>query len=135
MEIERANSALYTRKGDPTAFLTHAIRQVQDWKRWVNANREYVVSAVAQRLAADCEAGRLEPTMRAALRQALDYGFVARYVVLAGRRAKLRIADRCHMSQLNDDTQNIWVMTYDTLLEGLLDRIERGHMMSIIWSA
>src|SRR5580704_12514952 len=34
IEIERANEALFTKSGDPTSFLTHAIRQVQDWQRW-----------------------------------------------------------------------------------------------------
>jgi hypothetical protein len=36
IEIERANKKLFTKSGDPTSFLTHAVRQVQDWKAWIS---------------------------------------------------------------------------------------------------
>lgn len=41
VEIERADNTLFTNGGDPSSKLTHAIRQVQDWKLWIRDNRDY----------------------------------------------------------------------------------------------
>src|SRR6476659_3294833 len=42
IEIERSDYPLFTRAGNPTALLTHAIRQTQDWKKWATDNRTYL---------------------------------------------------------------------------------------------
>lgn len=41
VEIEPSTHALFSRKGDPTAALTHAVRQITDWRAWVNENIAY----------------------------------------------------------------------------------------------
>lgn len=41
VEIEASRHALFTRQGDPRSPLTHAVRQVTDWRDWVRANRAY----------------------------------------------------------------------------------------------
>lgn len=41
VELERPQARLFTAKGDPTAALTHAIRQVSDWRIWLSHNRDY----------------------------------------------------------------------------------------------
>jgi hypothetical protein len=42
VEIETPQSALYTRSGDPSARLTHAIQQVFNWKTWLTRHRGHV---------------------------------------------------------------------------------------------
>ena len=41
IEIERPDFPLFTRHGDPTAKLTHAQRQVEDWLDWISDNKDY----------------------------------------------------------------------------------------------
>ena len=38
IEIESPHSTPYTKHGDPSARLTHAVQQVQNWMVWLNAN-------------------------------------------------------------------------------------------------
>jgi hypothetical protein len=41
IEIERPQAPLFTAKGDPSAALTHALRQISDWRNWLSHNRDY----------------------------------------------------------------------------------------------
>lgn len=41
VEIEKPDLALFTRSGNPSAALTHAIQQVRDWQSWIHKNRDY----------------------------------------------------------------------------------------------
>lgn len=41
IEIERAGHKLFTKSGDQTKELTHAIGQVQKWHDWIDANKSY----------------------------------------------------------------------------------------------
>ena len=41
MELESPKVKMFTVKGDPTKELTHAIRQIQDWRSWLKSNRDY----------------------------------------------------------------------------------------------
>jgi hypothetical protein len=41
VELESPLARLFTRAGDPTKALTHAIRQIQDWRSWLNQNLDY----------------------------------------------------------------------------------------------
>ena len=41
VELESPRAKLFTRKGDPSAALTHAIRQMQDWRSWLADNLSY----------------------------------------------------------------------------------------------
>lgn len=41
VEIEPPSFRLFTAKGDPSKELTHALRQVRDWQRWLQVNRAY----------------------------------------------------------------------------------------------
>ncbi len=40
-EEVRAEFPLFTRQGDPTAKLTHSMRQVEDWLDWISDNKDY----------------------------------------------------------------------------------------------
>ena len=41
VELERPQAKLFTSKGDPSAALTHALRQISDWRIWLSHNRDY----------------------------------------------------------------------------------------------
>ncbi len=38
VELESPKHSLFTKKGDPRQALTHAIRQIQDWRNWLSQN-------------------------------------------------------------------------------------------------
>jgi len=42
IEIERPGQPLFTKSGNPSAKLTHAIQQVRDWHQWIHENLDYV---------------------------------------------------------------------------------------------
>lgn len=41
VEIESPKAPLFTKSGNPSRQLTHAIRQVQDWRTWIASNQAY----------------------------------------------------------------------------------------------
>ena len=41
VELERPQARIFTKKGDPSAALTHALRQVADWRIWLSRNLDY----------------------------------------------------------------------------------------------
>lgn len=41
VELESPTAKLFTKKGDPSAALTHAIRQISDWRAWLQKNQNY----------------------------------------------------------------------------------------------
>jgi hypothetical protein len=41
VEIEAPGEPLFNVKGDPSASLTHALRQVRDWQYWVHKNNDF----------------------------------------------------------------------------------------------
>jgi Domain of unknown function (DUF4263) len=41
VELERPQAKIFTAKGDPAAPLTHALRQINDWRNWLSRNLDY----------------------------------------------------------------------------------------------
>ena len=41
VELESPKAKMFTRKSDPTKELTHAISQIQRWRRWLQLNQNY----------------------------------------------------------------------------------------------
>lgn len=41
VELESPLASLFTKKGDPSARLTHGLRQITDWRTWLARNRDY----------------------------------------------------------------------------------------------
>ena len=41
VEIESPAAQVFTKKGDPSATLNHAIRQISDWRAWLKKNQNY----------------------------------------------------------------------------------------------
>lgn len=48
VELERPQAILFTKKGDPSAALTHALRQINDWREWLSRNRGYAAQSREQ---------------------------------------------------------------------------------------
>ena len=41
IEIEPPSKRMFTKSGDPSADLTHAVQQVRDWHSWIHDNADY----------------------------------------------------------------------------------------------
>jgi len=41
VELERPQVKMFTKSGDPSRFLTHALRQIADWRTWLTRNLGY----------------------------------------------------------------------------------------------
>lgn len=41
VELESPHARMFTKAGDPSSVLTHAIRQINDWREWIGTNRDY----------------------------------------------------------------------------------------------
>ena len=124
VEIERAGERLYTRNDDPTAFLTHALQQVQDWKRWVEDNRQYLLSELLRvvkergtqtRLADELE--HWEKYYKENVEDGIAYGFTDRYLLVAGRRTQMTVSQRIKLASVSDDLHKTRIVTYDCILE------------------
>lgn len=48
VELEHPNSPMFTSKGDPTKELTHAIRQIMDWRSWLQRNADLASRSIHQ---------------------------------------------------------------------------------------
>ncbi|MDQ3820454.1 MAG: DUF4263 domain-containing protein [Acidobacteriota bacterium] len=128
IEIECPTMQLFTKAGDPASGLTHAVRQVQNWKHWVTNNRMYFQQILANILAEEMSKVRKNWLIDQRLRglqgeYGLPGGFKDRYIVIAGRRNTMTVPDRILLAQMNDDLHGIQIITYDVLLDWLLSMI------------
>lgn len=119
VEIERPNMPLFTKSGDPASGLTHAIRQVQNWKQWITNNRMYMQQVFGKIAAEELDRVNRSDNLKLSLR-GVAHGFSDRYLVIAGRRNSMSVSDRILLSQMNDDLHRIKIITYDVLLDWLL---------------
>lgn len=93
VEIENPRHRLYTQRGNPTAALTHARQQVEDWQEWVEQNNPY-----AQNKLPGC---------------ASPEG-----LVVIGRRTTLTVEDSRRLERANINSRGrLRIITYDDLLE------------------
>jgi len=86
VELKNPNAMLFNRKGDPSAALTHAIRQVADWRAWLKNNIDY-----AQRLRHKNGLGLID----------IDANLPC--YILIGRREVLSDNTRARRRQMNED--------------------------------
>ena len=99
VELESPTLKLFTKAGDPSAALTHAIRQIQDWRAWIDQNLDY-----ARR---DRKAGGLE------LRQ-IKADSPA--IIFIGRRSMLTPSTQLLRERMSQDLK-IEIHTFDHLLD------------------
>ena len=55
------------------------------------------------------------------------HGVSEQYLVIIGRRHRMTVQDRMRLAQMNDDLDGILVMTYDMLLDRIIDGTRDGH--------
>jgi antiviral defense system Shedu protein SduA len=91
VEIEAPKRRLFTQSGDPTKELTHAQRQVEDWRHWVRDNVSYARESLPGITDPEC------------------------WVVL-GRCAHMTPRDRKALVHRNAELYRIRILTYDDLL-------------------
>ncbi|MGI8810691.1 MAG: Shedu anti-phage system protein SduA domain-containing protein [Acidimicrobiales bacterium] len=104
VEIEPPGHPLYTRQQNPSHQLTHALKQVLDWRQWVSEFPEYARLAMP---------GIARPQGR----------------VVIGRRAQLTDESARALHHHNQELNHIVIDTYDDLIarvEHLIDNITSG---------
>lgn len=106
VELENPNAPMFTKRGDPSKQLTHAIRQILDWRAWLQRNQNY------------------------ASRPKIEHGLGLTDIVstipgliLIGRRKETDPITNERRRQMAHDL-NINIHTYDFLLESAEGRIK-----------
>jgi hypothetical protein len=128
VEIERANEKLFNKKGDPSSFLIHAIRQVQDWKAWVSENRDFLTRRLRDIIThRQLETGQRFRYLEMFSDDPFERHFDSEYLVIAGRHRGLSTDDAVRFAQLNEDLSGIHVLTYDKLIERVRDIADRDR--------
>lgn len=105
VELEPPSEQMFTKAGDPSARLTHAMRQVRDWRAWITDNREYFATNYPD----DMSFGRCH----------INTG------IIIGRRKDLDRPAAKHLLQINQENRYDWIMTYD----GILERVRRMYRL------
>lgn len=105
VELESPTAPLFTRAGDPSKHLTHALRQIDDWRAWLERNRDYAT----------------RPLDKAGL-GLTDISSAAEGVVLIGRRKDLSPRDNERRRQMTART-GVKIHTYDYIADAIQGRI------------
>lgn len=106
VELESPLKPMFNKNGDPSQYLNHAIRQIQDWRAWLLQNQNY-----ASRLRTESGLGltNISPNLQGII-------FISRRDKLTPRTTELR---RQMVADLN-----IRIHTYDYLVEALQGRLQ-----------
>lgn len=107
VELESPRLSLFTKSGDPRAQLSHGIRQIQDWRAWLQRNQNY-----ASRPRTQSGLGLTDITA----------GVPG--LVLMGRRALLDSGTNDRRRQMASDLK-IQIHTYDHLVEAAWASVRR----------
>lgn len=108
VELEGPQRPLFTKRGDPSQFLWHAVRQIIDWRIWLEQSRDYAV--------------RLPEKGGLGLE---DINATTPGLVVIGRRGQ-GPGDRPNFRRALKAQLDIEVHTYDWLLDRL-----NGHVQSL----
>jgi hypothetical protein len=100
----------------------HAVRQVQDWKSWIQQNRDFAEKRLRELTeskkaiyAASWGYLEMNPDFR--------HGFTHQYIVVAGRHRDLSSKESVRLTQMNEDLAGIAIITYDKIIARLLESI------------
>lgn len=109
VELERADDRLFTKAGDPSKELSHALRQLTDWQTWLGDNQAYAESSFA----------KLQ--LQAQLHGHGNFRRDPRYVVIMGRRGTLTSDTNRRRVQICNATKGLEILTYDRLVDPFND--------------
>lgn len=107
IELERSDVPIFTKAGDPSKYLTHAIRQVMDWQAWVTDYSEYAKSALQ----------KLFENNTREFYYADYFRRPCNTVIVIGRRATLSPETNRRRVQLCTEIPNLEIITYDRLFD------------------
>lgn len=106
VEIESPKAAMFTKAGDPSSKLNHAIRQIIDWRSWLKRNQDY--------------ASRIREKGGLGL---IDIDSNVKGLIIIDRRNRIDDSTHERRRQLSIDL-NIEIHTYDWLIERALGRLK-----------
>jgi hypothetical protein len=106
VELESPGAKMFTKSGNPSAPLTHAIRQIQDWRMWLAANQNY---AARDRGEDGLGLTEIHPDIEG--------------LIIMGRRATELDQTRRLRRQMGRDLK-IEIHTFDYLLDAFIGRVE-----------
>jgi hypothetical protein len=107
VEIEPPSFPIFTKSGDPSARLTHAQQQVEDWKRWVTTNNAYA---------------------RENIKELADVTTPQCWVIIGRRPDTAR--GRKALVQKNSSLHGIRILTYDSLIERAENHLANLKLLS-----
>ncbi|MFQ6002232.1 MAG: Shedu anti-phage system protein SduA domain-containing protein [Candidatus Zixiibacteriota bacterium] len=110
VELENPNAPMFTRSGDPSRQLTHAIRQIQDWRAWLQRNQNY-----AARSESEGGLGLIDITAKIP------------GLILIGRRKNVDSRTNELRRQMINDI-GIMLHTYDFLIDSAQGRIKASSI-------
>jgi hypothetical protein len=93
VEIERPQHRLFTKQGDPTRELTHAVRQIVDWRSWIQNNLHFARTILPD----------IRPSFPAS--------------VVIGRRRDVDPQDRDRLDMLQVQYGGVSISTFDSFLD------------------
>lgn len=105
VELESPLRPMFNKNGDPSQYLSHAIRQLTDWRAWLKANQAYAARPRSE--------GGLGLT---------DIDANARGLILIGRRGTIDAGTTARRRQMVQDL-NIDIHSYDYLLASMQGRL------------
>ena len=95
----REYAPVFTKAGNPTATLTHAMRQITDWRAWLTNNLSYATKPTTE---GGLGLDKIRPDVEG--------------LILIGRRSKLSASDNSLRAQMSHDL-NIAIHTYDYIAD------------------
>jgi hypothetical protein len=104
VELESPRAHLFTKAGNPTAILIHAIRQITDWRVWLRSNLAYAAKPEGD-----------DGLGLAKIRSDVEG------LILIGRRSTLSDSDNTVRDQMYHD-MNIAIHTYDYIADVARDK-------------
>lgn len=120
VELERSDVPIFTKGGNPSKYLTHAIRQVMDWQAWLVDYPEYAKSELQKLFKDDTREFYYADYFRRSCNT----------VIIIGRRANLSPETNRLRIQLRSENPRLEIITYDRLFDDYnVDKEEQ-----LIWS-
>ena len=107
VELERVDVPLFNKSGDPSKYLTHAMRQVLDWQAWVSDHEEYA----CRQLMCLLENHPLRWNWRDSLRHPCNS------LIVIGRRSSLTPDTNRLRGQICTQNPSVEIVTYDRLFD------------------
>lgn len=105
IELERADVKLFNKNGDMSSHLSHAFRQITDWKSWIKDHKAYAESRL----------GKLQKS--AGIYKDVEFCVDPEFIIIIGRRSTLTEDCNRRRIEICNSDRRLKIMTYDRLIE------------------